>query len=327
MDGGKLKLTLSCGEYDINRGLLDGSVQPEGIELVPIPLISPERHWRVLHGHEFDVCELSMAMYLLLRERRLHPYVAIPVFPHRRFRHSFIFVRADSGIATPKDLEGRRVGTRVWLNTAALWTKGILADEYGVDLTSIQWFTQDEEDIAFQPPERFSVQRVGRERTVNQRLLDGELDALIYPEIPSSFKAGDPRVRRLFADAKAEEVSYYQRTGLFPIMHTVVIREELLERYPFVAQAMLKAFRASKELAWRKLEDPRLISLAFVRDLIEEQRALMGRDPWPYDLPSNRNALETLMRYAREQGIISREISVEELFFGPALEEMPVGYV
>src|SRR5205823_12948683 len=158
-------------------------------------------------------------------------------------------------------------------------------------------------DIPFDLLPEFHVTQLERHQSLNAMLLAGDIDALIYPEIPSSFKQRDPRVRRLFADAKAEEQRYYRATGLFPLMHTVVIKESLLERHPWVATSLLKAFRASKELAWQQMEDPRRISLAWVRELIEEQREIMGRDPWPYDLPANRQALETMSRYAHRQGM------------------------
>jgi 4,5-dihydroxyphthalate decarboxylase len=323
----KLQLTLALGDYDINRGLIDGTVRPEGIDLIPITLHSPERHWRMMRGQEFDACELSLASYLMINDRRSLPFLAIPVFPHRRFRHSYLFVNAAAGLSAPKDLEGRKVGLRTWQNTAALWLRGILEEHYGVDISSIQWFCQDEEDIPFTLPPEFKVTYLGRDRNVNQMLVEGELDGLIFPEIPSAFKQGDPRVQRLFADAKAEEQRFYRETGLFPLMHTVVITENLLERDPWVATSLLKAFRVSKELAWRQMEDPRRISLAWVRELIEEQREVMGKDPWPYDLPSNRQGLETMIRYAHRQGMIARPMPVEDLFFGPSLAVMPVGYV
>ena len=325
--GGKLRLTLACGDYDINRGLIEGTIQPEGIELITITLPSPERHWRMMISQEFDICELSMASYLMIRDQGTVPIIAIPVFPHRRFRHSYIFVNASAGLSTPKDLEGRKVGVRTWQTTAGLWTRGILEEHYGVDITKIRWYRQDTEDIPFTLPPEFDMTQLSRDQNMNRMLAEGELDAMIYPEIPSAFKQGDPRIKRLFANAKAEEQRFFRETGLFPIMHTVVIKESLLERYPWVAMSMLKAFRASKELAWQLMEDPRRISLAWVRELIEEQREVMGRDPWPYDLPSNRKALETMIRYSKRQGMIQRAMAPEELFFKPALEELPVGYV
>lgn len=323
----RLPLTLACGDYDINRGLIEGTVRPEGIDLVSITLSSPERHWRMMRGQEFDVCELSLASYLILRDRRSLPFIAVPAFPHRRFRHSYIFVNSAASIATPKDLEGRRVGIRTWQNTALLWVRGILEEHYGVDITTVEWLRQDEEDVPFALPPEFKLTQLDREQNLNRMLVEGEVDALIHPEIPSAFRQGDPRVRRLFPDAKAEEQRYFRATGLFPLMHTVVIREDRLAQHPWVATAILKAFRGSKELAWKQMEDPRRVSLAWLRDLIEEQRAILGPDPWSYDLPSNRRALETMIRYAHRHGMIREPMPPEALFFPASLETMPVGYV
>jgi 4,5-dihydroxyphthalate decarboxylase len=323
----RLQLTIALGDYDINRGLIDGAISPEGIDLVPITLASPERHWRMMRGLEFDVCELSLASYLMIRDQRRLPMIAIPAFPHRRFRHSYIFVNSRAGITRPKDLEGRKVGIRTWQTTAGLWITGLLEEHYGVDIASIQWWRQDVEDIPFTLPAEFTISPVPAGQNLNQMLVDGEVDALIFPEMPSAFKQGDPRVRRLFEDAKAEEQRYFRETGIFPLMHTVVIKEALLERAPWVANSLLKAFRASKELAWQRMEDPRRVSLAWLRELIEEQRAILGRDPWPYDLPANRKALETMIRYSHRLGMIQRPMPAEELFFPQSLVPMPVGYV
>lgn len=323
-DRNRLRLTLACGNYDINAALLDGSISPEGIDLISLAMPSPERHWRMLRSQEFDICELSMASYLLLRDRRSYPFVAIPVFPHRRFRHGYIFVNASSGIRAPQDLDGRTIGIRNWQNTAGLWIRGILEERYGVDLSRIQWLSQDEEDIPFDLPPRFQMRQLQPGQNLSQMIVGGEVEALVYPEIPTSFKLGDPRVRRLFERPKDEEQAYFRETGLFPIMHTVVVKEAVLEKHAWVAQAMLKAFRASKELAFQQMENPRRISLAWVRELVEEERRVLGADPWPYNLPDNRVALETMVRYAQSQGLMRRELAVEDLFFTPALEEMPV---
>jgi 4,5-dihydroxyphthalate decarboxylase len=322
-----MQLTLACGDYDINRGLIDGTVRPEGIELVTITLPSPERHWRMMRGLEFDICELSLASYLMVRDQGSLPVIAIPVFPHRRFRHSYIFVNSNAGIATPKDLEGKRVGIRTWQTTAGLWINGTLEEHYGVDITRIHWMRQDEEDIPFEMPAEFDMTQLTRQHNVNDMLAAGEIDALIFPEIPTAFLKGDPRVKRLFANPKVEEQRYFQTTGHFPLMHTVVIKESLLERCPWVANAVLKAFRESKELAWRKMEDPRRVSLAWLRELIEEQREIMGRDPWPYDLESNRKSLEAMIRYSHRLGMIKRQMAPEELFFPQSIVPMPVGYL
>lgn len=319
---GNLSLTLACGDYDLTRALIDGTVQPPGIDLTVLAMPSPERHWRMMRFEEFDIAELSMSHYLVAHARG-REFTAIPVFPHRRFRHSFVFVRTDAGIEGPKDLDGKRVALRTFQNTAGVWTRGILADDYGVDLGSIRWVTQDEEETPWEPPAWLRIERVPPGGNLDRMLIAGELDAAIYPETLPSFARGDPRVRRLFPNPKEVEREYFQRTGIFPIMHTVVIKKALLARYPWVAVSMLQAFRAAKEQCYRRLADPRQTALAWVQDLLEEQRAILGPDPWPYALEPNRAALTALVRYSHAQGMIPRAPAIEELFAENTLSESP----
>ena len=321
---GVLRLTLACGDYDINRGLIDGEDGVQGVDLVPLTLSSPERHWRLMRHNEFDICELSMASYLAMRDQHSRSYIAITVFPHRRFRHSYLFVNAAAGIAHPRDLQGRAVGLRTWQTTAGLWTRGILEEHYGVDTRSITWFTQDEEDLPLDlVAHGFTQQRVAAGDDVDTMLVEGRLQGLIYPELPPSFRSGDPRIARLFADAKTEEQHYFAATGIFPIMHTVVIREDLLAQYPWLAMNVVQAFRRSKARAWRQMEDPRRVSLAWFREALEEQRTVLGSDPWPYDLPANRAGLEALCGYAHTQGLTSRRLPVDELFHPSSVDDPP----
>lgn len=317
-----LRLTLVCGDYDLTRALIDGSAQPAGIDLAVLTMPSPERHWRMMRFEEFDVAELSLADYLVAHSSG-RPFTAIPVFPHRRFRHSFIFCRADGSVERPEDLNGNRIGLRTFQTTAGVWMRGILADDYGVDLTSIRWCTDDEEALPWEPPSWLHLERAPEGTNIERMLLEGQLDAAIYPENLPSFVRGDPRVRRLFPDPRTVERDYFQRTGIFPIMHTVVVRNDILRSAPWVAVSMLRAFRAAKEQCYRRLEDPRQTALAWVQDLLEEQRTLLGPDPWPYTLEANRVALATLIRYAHAQGMIPREPAIEELFAENALSESP----
>jgi 4,5-dihydroxyphthalate decarboxylase len=317
-----LRLTLACGDYDINRALVDGDETIPGVELVALTMSSPERHWRLMRHHEFDICEFSMASYLAMRDQRSDPYIAIPVFPHRRFRHSYLFVNRDAGVASPKDLEGRSVGLRTWQTTAGLWTRGILEDFYGVDIRSIDWVSQDEEDLPLELGD-FRLRRVPEGQDVDRMLVEGELAGLIYPELPPSFRKGNPHIQRLFPDAKVEEQRYYQQTGIFPIMHTVIIREDLLEHSPWLAMNVVQAFRRSKARAWKKMEDPRRVSLAWFREALEEQRAVLGPDPWPYDLASNWKALDALCEYAARGGLTGQRLRPDELFFPASVDDPP----
>ena len=317
-----IRLTLACGDYDLTRALIDGSVQPPGIDLTVLPMPSPERHWRMMRYEEFDVAELSMSHYLVAYASQ-RAFKAIPVFPHRRFRHSFVFTRTDAGIDQPRDLNGKRVALRTFQNTAGVWTRGILADEYGVDLGGIQWLTQDEEETPWVPPSWLHIERVPQGKNIDRMMVEGELDAAIYPETLPSFEKGNPRVKRLFEHPKQVEHEYFQRTGIFPIMHTVVVKEKVFRQFPWVAVSMLKAFRESKARCYQRLNDPRQTALAWVQDLLEEQRQALGADPWPYDLEHNRVALETLIRYSHTQGMIPAAPPIEDLFVESTFTESP----
>jgi 4,5-dihydroxyphthalate decarboxylase len=317
-----IRLTLGCGDYDLTRALIDGTVRPPGIDLTVLPMPSPERHWRMMRFEEFDVAELSMSHYLVAHAEA-RGFKAIPVFPHRRFRHSFVFCRAGAEIEEPRNLNGKRIALRTFQNTAGVWTRGILADDYGVDLGSIHWFTQDEEETPWTPPEWLQIERVQAGANLDTMILEGELDAAIYPETLPSFARGDARVKRLFERPKEVEREYFQRTGIFPIMHTVVVKDDVLKEFPWVAVSMLGAFREAKERCYGRLADPRQTALAWVQDLLEEQRAIMGPDPWPYALEPNRANLEALVRYSHNQGLIPRAPAIEELFVENAVGESP----
>jgi 4,5-dihydroxyphthalate decarboxylase len=319
----RLPLTLACGSYDINDALLRGEVAPQGVDLTVITAPSPERHWRMLRNGEFDACELSLGSLLVAHDRGEPALVAIPAFPHRRFRHGYVFVASGSGLRSPKDLEGRRVGVRTWQTTAGLWARGILQDDHGVDLRSIEWVAQDEEDIPLQSGHGFRMSRAPEGREVTEMLEAGELDALIYPELPESVRRGDPRVARLFPDPKAAEIDYVTRTGFFPLMHTVVIRREIVDANPWLPRELLVAFQASKDRAFQAMGDPRRVSLAWFAEAMAEQRRILGDDPWAYDFARNRAALETVIRWSHEQGMISHRFEPEDLFAPSTLEQPP----
>ena len=318
----KLQLTLACGDYDLTRGLIEGTTPPQGIDLTVLTMPSPERHWRMTKGQEFDVCEFSMASYLASREAGL-AFTAIPAFPHRRFRHSFMVVNAKAGIAQPSDLRGKRVGLRTWQTTAGVWQRGMLQSEYGLPVDQVQWVAQSEEDIPLTLPAGIHLERLPADANLDAMLADGELAAAFYPELLPSLARGDSRVRRLFPDSKAEEQAYFRKTGIFPIMHTVVIRDEILREHPWVAQNVLQAFEKAKEQAYRRLENPRTVSLAWMRDLLEEQRAVMGPDPWVYGFKPNERHIDTFCEYGHQQGLTRRRFTAAELFFPGTLTDIP----
>ena len=311
----KLHLTLACGDYEIIRALKEGTVQPDGIELTVLTDMSSDvRHWRMARNRDFDVAEFSMSNYLTARFSGL-PLTAIPVFLHRRFRHSFVFLNASKGITKPTDLIGRKVGLRNFSATANLWVRGILEHEYQVPHRQIQWFKQDQEEVEFTPPKDLSLVRIPAGKDVEEMLVGGELDAVIHPDIIRPILRKDQRVTRLFSNYKEIEMTYYRRTGIFPIMHTTAIKQEILDRHPWVAINLVQAFEQAKQAAYKRLENPRIVPLAWFRHALEEQEEFLGADPWEYGLtPSNRKNLEALMQYSLEQGLIGRKMALDELF-------------
>jgi len=317
----KLKLTFACGDYDFLRPLFDGTVTAPGIDLNVLTMASPERHGRMLRHEEFDVCELSLVGYLVARDRGCN-YTAIPVFPHRRFRHSYTIKRTGCGIEKPSDLNDKRVGLDTLQNSAGLWMRGILQDHYGVDLKTIEWWCQEEEDVPFEPAKWMKLKRVPEGKNVDQMLLDGELEAALYPEVLPSIRNGSPKVALLFPDPKAAEIDYYKKSGIFPIMHTVVVKNHILEKDPWVAMSLVEGFQRAKEACYERMRDPRSFALVWVQDLMREQREIFGADPWPYNLEDNRKALEAAIRYEYEQGMIKKKPQVEELFFPASLQRI-----
>lgn len=315
----KVHLTLACGDYEIIRALKEGTVQPDGIELTVLTdMVSSVRHWRMIRNREFDVAELSMSNYLRAKFMGL-PFVAIPVFLHRRFRHGFVFINVNKGIQKPTDLIGRKVGLRNYQATNNLWVRGILEHEYGVPHRKIHWYKEDEEELEFTPPEDLKLDWIPKGKTVAGMLLDGELDAVIHPDILQPVLDRDPRVGRLFENYKELEVDYYKRTRIFPIMHTTAIRQEIIEKDPWVPLNLLQAFQRAKQAAYERMENPRAVPLAWFRSALEEQEDIIGNDPWAYGLgEANRKNLETLMQYSFEQGLIGTKMPLEELFINPS---------
>jgi 4,5-dihydroxyphthalate decarboxylase len=311
----KIHLTLAVGDYESIRALKEGTVEPDGIELTVLTeMTSDIRHWRMLRNREFDVAELSMSNYLMAKYTGL-PFVAIPVFLHRRFRHGFVFLNAGKKISKPADLIGKRVGLRNFQATANLWIRGILEHEHGVPHRSINWFKQDEEEVNWTPPVDLKIQRVMPGKDVETMLVAGELDALIHPDIIKPVLEKDERVTRLFPNYRDLELDYYKRTGIFPIMHATAIKQEIVEKYPWVPINLMQAFEASKRAAYKRLENPRIVPLAWYRHFQEEQEQVLGSDPWVYGLgESNRKNLQTLIEYSEEQGLIRRKMSLDELF-------------
>ena len=311
----RLSLTLACGDYEIVRALVDGTVMPDGVDLnVLTEMDSTTRHWRFLRNDEFDVAEISCSSYLIARDHEL-PIDAIPVFPHRRFRHGFIFINTTKAIRTPSDLIGRRVGVKQFQATAVVWMRGILQHEYGVPLNSIEWVCELDETIDFVPRADFKIERVPADASIEKMLADGEIDALLHPDLIRPLLDRDPRVGRLFPDYRNEELAFYQKARIFPIMHVLGIKRHVVDANPWVAINLFHAFDKAKNVAMKRLANPRVVPLAFYREAWEEQERIIGPDPWEYGLTNkNRHNLETLVGYAYEQGLIRRNFPLDELF-------------
>jgi 4,5-dihydroxyphthalate decarboxylase len=311
----RIHLTLAVGDYESIRALKEGSIKPDGIELsVLTDMTSDIRHWRMLRNHEFDIAELSVSNYLMAKYTGL-PFIAIPVFLHRRFRHSFIYINTAKNITKPTDLIGKKVGLRNFQATANLWIRGILEHEHGVPHRSINWFKQDEEEVDWTPPADLKIQRIAPGKSVEKMLVEGELDALIHPELIQPILIKDKRVTRLFRNYRDLEIDYYKRTGIFPIMHAAAIKQEIVDKYPWVPINLMQAFEESKKAAYKRMENPRIVPLAWFRYFQEEEEEILGSDPWVYGLSEiNKKALETLMQYSQEQGLLGRKMSLDELF-------------
>ena len=328
----KLRLTLACWNYDRTRALLEDRIEIEGIELNYLNLPVEETFFRMLRQHEFDVSEMSLSSYTVSLFKQPQTFIAIPVFPSRYFRHSCIYVNRASGIAHPKDLAGKRVGTPEYQMTAPVWIRGILSDEYGVPVTSPTYFTGGEEEpgrpekLALELPPEIRVQPISETQTLARALESGELDALYTARAPSTYRGPEGRVLRLFENYHEVEREYYLKTRIFPIMHTVAIRRELYEKHPWVAQSLFKAFREAQREVYRDLEETAALKfmLPWLHRHVEETKRLMGADFWAYGLEANLPVLITFLRYHFEQGLSKRLLEPRELFAPETLESFKI---
>ena len=327
----KLKLSLACWNYDRTRSLLEGGIQPDGIDLNYLNLPVEETFFRMLRNREFDVAEMSLSSYTVSLFKD-SPFIAIPIFPSRFFRHSCIYVNADSGIREPKDLIGKRVGNPEYQMTAPVWIRGVLSDEYGVPVNSVTYVTGGEEEpgrpekLKLDLPADIRVESIGPTQTLSAMLANGEIDALYTARMPSSFLTGGGRVRRLFEDFTSVEQDYYRRTRIFPIMHTVVIRREIYEQNRWVAQSLTKAFCQAQQETYRDLNETAALKvmLPWLSAHVEETRREMGDDFWPYGFDKNRQTLSTFLRYSFEQGLSKHLLQPEQLFAPEALESFKI---
>jgi 4,5-dihydroxyphthalate decarboxylase len=329
----RLRLSLGCWNYDRTRGLLEGRIQPDGIDLTYLNMPVEETFFRMLRHQEFDVAEMSLSSYTVSLFREKKNFIAIPVFPSRFFRHSCIYVNAKSGIREPKDLIGKRVGNPEYQMTAPVWIRGILQDEYGVPVDSVTYHTGGEEEpnrsekLKLDLPPNIRVQPIGERDTLAAMIRDGGIDALYTARMPSTYKAGGTGpVRRLFEDYMEVEQAYYRKTRIFPIMHTVAIRRSLYEKHPWVAMSLYKAFAAAQRETYEDLYVTAALKamLPWLTKHVEDARALMGDDFWPYGFAPNRETLATFLRYHHEQGLSKRRLEPEELFAPETLESFKI---
>ena len=316
----QMKLTLALSHYDRHIPLLDGSVVADGVDLqvLEVGQSNPlkhgqDRHERMLQKGEFDICELSLSNYLIAKSRGM-PFTAIPVFPRRLFSMSQMWVNIHSGIKSPQDLIGRRVGLSTFQTTLSVLARGDLQAEYNVPWREIDWYSSKDEAVPLKPIAGVKMQLLKPGQKIGAMLEKGEIDALMMPHPPKEALRGGGAIRRLFADPKAEETKYFKRNGYFPIMHVVAFKDEVLGKNPWLAKSVSAAFDKAKDACMQYYDDPNWSRFVWGRHLFEEERAAFGDDPWPHGLEMNRANLESFIGDSVDQGLMEKKLSVEELF-------------
>jgi 4,5-dihydroxyphthalate decarboxylase len=326
----KLSLSVAVGPYDRTRALIDGSVQIDGVEPVCMTLPPEEIFFRALRHAEFDICELSLSSFTVKTAQGGGPYVGVPAFVSRMFRHTAIWVRTDR-IKKPEDLKGKRVGLPEYQLTANVWARAVLEEDYGVKPSDIHWIRGGIEDadrpekISISLPKDVRLEDAPAGKSISRLLADGDIDGFIAPR-PPSLPRNTPNVGWLFPDPVATASDYFRRTGIFPIMHLVGVRRTLAEQHPWLPGAVFKAFSQAKDRAIEMLADPAAskVTVPFIEERVTEARALMGEDFWPYGLDANRRTLEAFLRHHHAQGLSSRLVKPEELFHPGTLESFKI---
>jgi 4,5-dihydroxyphthalate decarboxylase len=328
----RLQLSFACWDYDRTRALMDGRVKVDGIDLNYLNLPVEETFFRMARFREFDVAEMSLSSYCVSLSKPDRPFIALPIFPSRFFRHSCIYVNANSGIREAKDLIGKRIASPEYQMTAPVWIRGILQDHYGVPVDAQPYLFGGEEEpgriekMSLKLPENIKVSPIEPHQTLTQMLYDGEIDALYTARMPSTFLKGDGRVKRLFENYHEVERNYYRETQIFPIMHTVVIRREVYEANRWIAQSLTKAFIESQKMTYEALNETAALKtmLPHLTAQVEETKREFGDDWWPYGLEKNLKTLETFTRYHHEQGLSPKKLNVQDLFAPEALEAFKI---
>jgi 4,5-dihydroxyphthalate decarboxylase len=317
----KLNLSVAIGNYDRTRALIDGAVAIDGVDPVYMALSPEEIFFRAFRGAEFDICEMSLSSYTIKSAQGDCPYIAVPAFVSRAFRHTSVYVRTDR-VKKPADLKGRKVGVPEYQLTANVWARAFLADDYGVKPADIHWIRGGIEEpgrpekLTITLPAGVRLDNAPEGATISALIESGEIDGFIAPRPPALVARGNPHVGWLFSDPAAVARDYFKRTGLFPIMHVVGIRRTLAERHPWLPAAVLKAFEQAKRAALTHLADTGAptVTLPFLEETLNEVRALMGRDFWPYGVEPNRTVLDYFLAQHHAQGLSTRRLSVDELF-------------
>ena len=312
----KLRLTAAFGDYDRTNFLTKGQVVPEGIDLQVINMEPVELFYRQCKYSEFEISEMSMGAHCHLISSKESPFVGMPAFPSRAFRHSNIYYNVNSDIKIPQDLNGKRIALLEWGMTAPLWVIGMLSDEHGLELNSVEWMLSKPSRVPITFPENLNIKYIEKNKTLSDLLESGEIDAAFLHKVPECFQRGSKEVKRLFPEYKSSEIEYFNRTGVYPIMHCVVLRKDIYQKYPWalrsVYKALLKARKKTLKALWNNGAYATMIP--FLPSVMEEMQKIFGHEIWPYGLSSNKTTLEKMIFYAKQQGVISRSLEVQELF-------------
>ena len=317
----RLHLTLATTDYDHVRDLHSGAVRVDGIVLTAFNLPVEEVFFRFIKNREWDVSEMSFGKFIGYASQGTSPFIGIPVFPSRVFRHSAFYVRGDRGITSPNDLEGKTVGIPEWAQTAGIYARGFLSESAGVDLRKIKWVQAGmnqagrEEKVEFKLPAGIQYSQ-RRDTSISAMLLSGEIDAAISARVPDAFTAGGGKIARLYPDFRKDEMAYHAATGIYPIMHVIAIRRAVFERYPWVAMNLFKAFDEAKERCVERMRDltASRIPVPWAAAIAEEFGKHFGGDAFPYGLEANRKTLEAFCRFAHEQGVTATKLAPDDLF-------------
>jgi 4,5-dihydroxyphthalate decarboxylase len=321
-----LRLNFACGPYDRTQALRDGTIRPDGIELNYLTLQPAEIFWRMLQFKEFDACEMSLSNYTTLVSEGNPPFIAVPAFPSRVFRHGYFFINTSKGITSGADLKGKRAGVPEYSMTAAVYMRGLMQHEFGVKPSDVEWVQGRADRLGRKLSADVRLTQAPAGTELGDLLERGEIDFLITANNPLSFRRGAKNVRRLFPNYAEMEKDYYRRTKIYPIMHTVVIRRDIYQRDPWVAMSLYKALCEAKEHCYRLLMEagaPKA-SFAWLQPMIEEEQSIIGRDWYPYGIVQNKPSIEALLQYTHEQGLTARRLAIEELFAPSTLRDIPL---